>query len=451
MSIENDNNVAQVVARIERLPMTGFHIRARVIVGTATFFDALSAMAIAYVLPVLTSTWHLSTTEIGIMISMGFVGQIFGGIIFGWVGERWGRMPSLTWSVSIFSLFSIFCALSWNFPSLLIFRTLQGLGLGGEVPVAATYINEISKARGRGFFVMIYEFIFNVGLFCAALLGYLMVPRLGWQSMFLVCALPAILIIFMRRSLPESPRWLASRGRLDDADRIVTQIENEARQSGKPLPEIVLKPVVDRKSDWRELFQGIYRRRTLTVWVIWVATYFVTYGLLTWTPTIYSSVFKLSLQQSLFLPLLTQLISVLTGLFAAFLIDRVGRRMWFTGAFLLTGIPLLVLWILGAHSVWEVWGLVTIAAWFISTNAGVLYLYSPELYPTRIRALGSGMATVWVRVASAIGPLVTGALLSNYNLASVFFVMGIVPLGGAVVTYLFAIESGNKTLEEVSP
>lgn len=160
MSIENDNNVAQVVARIERLPMTGFHIRARVIVGTATFFDALSAMAIAYVLPVLTSTWHLSTTEIGIMISMGFVGQIFGGIIFGWVGERWGRMPSLTWSVSIFSLFSIFCALSWNFPSLLIFRTLQGLGLGGEVPVAATYINEISKARGRGFFVMIYEFIF---------------------------------------------------------------------------------------------------------------------------------------------------------------------------------------------------------------------------------------------------------------------------------------------------
>lgn len=292
---------------------------------------------------------------------------------------------------------------------------------------------------------------FNVGLFCAALLGYLMVPRLGWQSMFLVCALPAILIIFMRRSLPKSPRWLASRGRLDDADRIVTQIENEARQSGKPLPEIVLKPVVDRKSDWRELFQGIYRRRTLTVWVIWVATYFVTYGLLTWTPTIYSSVFKLSLQQSLFLPLLTQLISVLTGLFAAFLIDRVGRRMWFTGAFLLTGIPLLVLWILGAHSVWEVWGLVTIAAWFISTNAGVLYLYSPELYPTRIRALGSGMATVWVRVASAIGPLVTGALLSNYNLASVFFVMGIVPLGGAVVTYLFAIESGNKTLEEVSP
>jgi len=451
MSPETTNNVAHIVARIERLPMTGFHVRARLIVGTATFFDALDALAIAYVLPLLTTEWHLSTAEIGALISIGFIGQMVGSVIFGWIGERYGRMASLTWSILVFSLFSILCTFSWNYPSLFVFRTLQGLGLGGEVPVAATYINEISKARGRGFFVMIYEFAFNVGLFCAALLGNILVPSLGWQSMFLIGALPAILIIFMRHSLPESPRWLASRGRLDEADRIVTRIEEEARRSGKPLPEIVLKPVLERKSDWRELFQGIYRRRTLTVWVIWVATYFVTYGLLTWAPTIYSSVFHLSLQESLRLPLLTQLVSVLTGLFAALLIDRVGRRAWFTGAFLLTGIPLLILWLLGATSAWQVWWLVTIAAWFISTNAGVLYLYSPELYPTRIRALGSSMASIWVRVASAIGPLATGAILTSYSLASVFMVMGFVPIVGAVVTILFAEESGNKTLEEVSP
>lgn len=451
MSDPSEVSVAQIVARIERLPMTGFHIRTRVIVGTATFFDALDALAIAYVLPVLITTWHLGAAEIGALISIGFIGQMIGSVIFGWIGERWGRMTSLTWSVLVFSFFSILCACSWNYTSLFIFRTLQGLGLGGEVPVAATYINEISKARGRGFFVMIYEFAFNVGLFCAALLGNLMVPNLGWQSMFLVGALPSILIIFMRRHLPESPRWLASRGRLQEADRIVASIEDEARRSGKSLPAPELKPVLERKSDWRELFQGIYKRRTLTVWVMWVTTYFVTYGLLTWTPTLYSSVFKLSLQESLRLPLLTQLVSVLTGLFAAFLIDKVGRRLWFTGAFLFTGIPLLILWLLGAASVWQVWWLVTIGAWFISTNAGVLYLYSPELYPTRMRALGSSMASIWVRVASAVGPLATGAILSQYSLAAVFMVMGIVPLIGAVVTALFAEESRNKTLEEVSP
>jgi MFS transporter, putative metabolite:H+ symporter len=451
MSAEQMTSVAHIVARIERMPMTGFHIRARLIVGTATFFDALDALAIAYVLPVLSSTWHLGTTEIGALISIGFIGQMVGSVIFGWIGERYGRMTSLTWSVLVFSLFSVLCAFSWNYPSLFIFRTLQGFGLGGEVPVAATYINEISKARGRGFFVMIYEFAFNVGLFCAALLGNLLVPSLGWQSMFLIGALPALLIILMRRNLPESPRWLASRGRLAEADHIVAQIENEARQEGKVIPEIDLKPVEERKSDWRELFQGIYRRRTLMVWVIWVCTYFVTYGLLTWTPTMYSSVFKLSLEESLRLPLLTQLVSVLTGLFAAFLIDRVGRRAWITGAFLLTSLPLLILWLLGATSAWQVWWLVTIAAWFISTNAGVLYLYSPELYPTRMRSLGSSVASIWVRVASAVGPLVTGAVLTSYSLSAVFMVMGSVPLVGAAVTALFAVESGNKSLEEVSP
>ena len=451
MSTENMNSVAQIVARIERLPITGFHVRARLIVGTATFFDALDALAIAYVLPVLSSVWHLSTTQIGALISIGFIGQMVGSVIFGWIGERYGRMAALSWSVIIFSVFSIFCTFSWNYTSLFIFRTLQGLGLGGEVPVAATYINEISKARGRGLFVMLYEFAFNVGLFFAALLGNLMVPHLGWRSIFLVGAIPAILIIFVRRHLPESPRWLASRGRLDEADKIVSKLEEEAINSGKELPEIELKPVADRKTDWRELFQGIYRRRTFTVWVIWVTTYFVTYGLLTWTPTIYSSVFKLSLQESLRLPLLTQLASVLTGLFAAFLIDRVGRRTWFTGAFLLSSIPLLLLWLLGASSVWQVWWLVTIAAWFMSTNAGVLYLYSPELYPTRIRALGSSVASIWVRIASAIGPLATGAVLSNFSLSAVFMMMGFVPLIGATVTYFFAEESGNKSLEEVSP
>ena len=298
---------------------------------------------------------------------------------------------------------------------------------------------------------MIYEFAFNVGLFFAALLGVLLVPTVGWQTMFLVGVVPAVLVIFMRRDLPESPRWLANQGRLAQADRIVGWIENQVRQSGKELPPIVIRPVAERKSDWRELFQGIYRGRTLVVWIMWVAAYFVTYGLMTWTPTLYSTVFNLPLQQALLLPLLTLLISVSTGLVVAVLIDRTGRRVWFTGAFLLTAIPLLILWLLGAGSASLVWWFVTIGAWFIATNAGTLYLYTPELYPTRMRAFGSSLASVWVRIASAIGPIVTGLIVSQYSLATVFLVMGIVPLIGAVVTWLFAIESGNQVLEEISP
>jgi MFS transporter, putative metabolite:H+ symporter len=450
-SVKGPASAAEIVARMERMPMTGFHVRARVVVGTATFFDALNALSIAYVMPVLAPLWQLSPPQVGTLISIGFLGQVVGSILFGWVAERVGRMAALTWSIVIFSAFSLLCALAWDYNSLFVLRALQGIGLGGEVPVAAAYINEISKARGRGFFVMIYEFAFNVGLFFAALLGALLVPTVGWQAMFLVGVIPAVLVIFMRRDLPESPRWLVNQGRLAEADRIVGRIEDQARRSGKELPPVVIHPVVERKSDWRELFQGIYRPRTLVVWVMWVAAYFVTYGLMTWTPTLYSTVFKLSLQQSLLLPLLTLLVSVSTGLVVAVLIDRTGRRVWFAGAFLLTAIPMLILWWLGAGSATLVWWFVTIGAWFISTNAGALYLYTPELYPTRMRAFGSSMASVWVRIASAIGPIVTGLIVAQYSLATVFLVMGIVPLVGAVVTWLFAIESGNQVLEEISP
>ena len=448
---QNELNAAQIVARLERMPMTRFHVRARLVVGMATFFDALDALSIAYVMPVLAPLWQLAPAQVGALISIGFIGQIFGSVLFGWVAEHRGRMVALTWSIIIFSIFSALCAFAWDYNSLFILRALQGIGLGGEVPVAAAYINEISKARGRGFFVMIYEFAFNVGLFFAALLGVLLVPTAGWQAMFLIGVVPLVLVIFMRRDLPESPRWLANQGRLAQADQIVGWIENQARQSGKELPPVVIRPVAERKSDWRELFQGIYRRRTLVVWVMWVAAYFVTYGLMTWTPTLYSTVFKLPLQQALLLPLLTLLVSVSTGLVVAILIDRTGRRVWFAGAFLLTAIPLLILWLLGAGSVSLVWWFVTIGAWFIATNAGALYLYTPELYPTRMRAFGSSMASVWVRIASAIGPIVTGLIVAQYSLATVFLVMGIVPLIGAAVTWLFAIESGNQVLEEISP
>ena len=431
--------------------MTRFHIRARLVIGTATFFDALDALAIAYVMPVLAPLWQLSPTQVGTLISIGFLGQVLGSILFGWVAERWGRMEALTWSIVIFSVFSLLCALAWDYNSLFVLRALQGIGLGGEVPKAAAYINEISKAHGRGFFVMIYEFAFNVGLFFAALLGVLLVPTVGWQSMFLIGVAPLMLVAFMRRDLPESPRWLVNQGRLEQANRVVTWIEEQARLYGKELPPIMIRPIVERRSDWRELFRGIYRGRTLVVWVMWVATYFVTYGLMTWTPTLYSTVFKLPLQQALLLPLLTLFISVSTGLAVAFLIDRTGRRAWFTGAFLFTAIPLLILWMLGAGSASLVWWFVTIGAWFIATNEGALYLYTPELYPTRMRAFGSSLASVWVRIASAIGPIVTGLIVAQHSFATVFLVMGIVPLIGALVTWLFAIESGNQVLEEISP
>ena len=225
----------RVVERLERLPITSWQVKARVIVGIATFFDAFDALTIAYVLPALIPLFKMGPQEIGFLISSSYVGQIIGALAFGWMAERHGRMPAMIASIALFALMSIACAFAWDYQSFFIFRFIQGIGLGGEVPVAATFIIEMTGAKGRGRFLLLYELIFPVGLVAAALAGRLMVPTLGWQSMFYLGALPAIIALVLRFVLPESPRWLASRGRMQEAEAALKRIEDGVEQAyGQP-------------------------------------------------------------------------------------------------------------------------------------------------------------------------------------------------------------------------
>src|SRR4051794_25115511 len=207
-STSSPGAVDNVVARIERLPTSWWHVRARIIVGVATFFDAFDALTIATVLPVLRPMWKLTGPEIGMMISAGFVGQLIGALLFGWVAERFGRMAAMVWSIATFAVMSLVCAVAWDYNPLLGFCGLQGIGLGGEVPVAAVYISELTKAQNRGRFVLLYELVFPIGLTGASLLGLWIVPHLGWQWMFYLGAIPAVVALGLRVLLPESPRWL---------------------------------------------------------------------------------------------------------------------------------------------------------------------------------------------------------------------------------------------------
>lgn len=204
--------------------MSGWHVRIRLIAGAATLFDAVDTLAIAYALPVLTAAWHLRPEMTGLVVSAGYVGQLLGGLFFGWLAERVGRVSTMRWTIGIYAIFSLTCAASWNYASLLVFRTLQGVGLGGEVPVAAAYINEFAKAKARGRFFLLYEQAYSAGRLVAALLGVWVVAHFGWRFLFLIGTVPAILAIALRRWLPESPRWLAAQGRSQEADRALRQM-----------------------------------------------------------------------------------------------------------------------------------------------------------------------------------------------------------------------------------
>ena len=177
---------AALIARLERIPFTRWHLRARLIMGSATFFDAFDALSLAFVLPVLVRLWGITPVQIGWLIAAGYLGQFAGALIFGALAERYGRIRSAAGATAVMSIMSVACALAGNFPALLVLRLIQGIGIGGEMPVAAVYINELSKAQGRGKFFLLYEMIFPIGLMMTGQIGAIAVPTLGWQSMFLI-------------------------------------------------------------------------------------------------------------------------------------------------------------------------------------------------------------------------------------------------------------------------
>ncbi len=444
--------VDNVVARIERLPTSWWHVKTRIIVGVATFFDAFDAIAIATVLPVLVPMWHLDGPKIGVMISAGYLGQLIGALLFGWIGERYGRMPAMIGSIAFFAIMSFVCAFAWDYNSLVWFRVIQGIGLGGEVPVAATYISELTRAKNRGRFVLLYELVFPIGLVAVSLAGLWVVPNYGWQWMFYIGALPAILALFLRTLLPESPRWLAVRGRAAEADAVMSMIEAETQKAtAQPLPPV--QPVVatrDQRASLSDLFGPIYLRRTLVVWVIWFAAYFINYGLVIWLSTIFRTVFKLPLDVSLRYGLITQAAGFVGTFICALTIDHVGRRPYFAVSFAAAAVSLGLLAMQPQPTAEQVLTYVAAAYFFISTiNIGA-YLYTPELYPTRTRALGVGTATAWLRLASMIGPTAVGYMIAG-GLPSVFMMFAIAAIVAAVITAAFAIETKGRVLEEVSP
>ncbi|HST88873.1 MAG TPA: MFS transporter, partial [Ktedonobacterales bacterium] len=316
------------------------------------------------------------------------------------------------------------------------------------------YINEFIGAKRRGRFFLLYEVIFPIGLMCAGIAGYFLVPVYGWKAMFLVGLVPAVLMIPLRWWLTESPRWLAAKGRLEEAHSVVRDLERAAVSEGKTLAAPAtsgIPPVAERRTDWRELFQGTYRTRTLTIWVIWFSTYLVINGMITWMPTLYRDFFKLPLQTSLLYGFITSACGVLASICCALLIDRVGRKRWYVAALVLGCVPLLGLVVLGIDTVTHVLVLVSIAYAILQTIAFSLYLYSAELYPTRLRALGTGCGSAWLRLGSSSGPLIVGFVVAGYGVRYVFAVFAGILLIGAVLTYLFAIETKGKTLEQLAP
>jgi putative MFS transporter len=274
------------------------------------------------------------------------------------------------------------------------------------------------------------------------------VPELGWQSIFLIGGVPCIVVALLVARLPESPRWLLSKGRVEEAEAIVRQME--ARILG-PIPSVNETPEAAsvQPTRWGEVLSENYRKRTLVIWALWFSAYIVANSLNNWLPTLYNTVYHLALRQSLRAASLTNVTQVTILLGCAFLIDRIGRKNWTLASFAAAAVCLAIVAITGARSVTTVMILATLSYGVIGSANAVLYLYTPEVYPTRMRAIGTGLATAWLRVASAIGPAIVGAMVSAGGVGSVFWMFTAGAVAGAF-SALGMIETRGRRLEQIA-
>ncbi len=439
-----------LVARLENVPFSRWHAKARIVVGSATFFDAFNALALAFALPVLVPLWHIQPGQIGVLISGSYVGQLVGALLFSWMAEKFGRIPSAAAATALMSIMSLACAIAGNFQTLLAYRLIQGIGVGGEMPVAAAYISELSKARGRGKFFMLYEMIFPIGLMATSQIGAWVVPLWGWKVMFLIGGIPGLFITWFLLRLPESPRWLISKGRMAEAELIIKRIEAQSGTGLRPTISTEAHVQKPERGRWMEVLAPAYRGRTFVVWTLWAAAFFVTNSLNNWMPTLYSTVYRLNLQQSLRAASMTNVAQVAILLVCAFWIDRIGRRKWTIVSFLIGGAALALLGIAGARNVTSVMILGTFSYGIVGSVNAVLYLYTPEIYPTRIRAFGTGLATSWLRLASAVGPAIVGLMVAAEGISSVFSMFAVTSIVGAAAG-CGMIETRGRRLEEIAP
>lgn len=445
---------SQIVARIERLPLSSWHGKIGLVIGTGFFFDAFDAMAIAYTLPVLVGLWHLAPSQIGFVISIGFAGQLIGSLFFGWLAEKIGRVPCAVIALAIFSLMSLVCAFTWDLNSMAAARFVQGLGLGAEIPILATYVNELASAKRRGRFAISYQAMFALGLPITAFLGAWIVPSFGWQWMFIIGAAPALIVLPFMWMLPESPRWLANHGRGEEADRVLSRIEAIISKNGaKPLPPVVAATPVAARGETQisGLFRGIYLKRTLTVWAMWFCTYIVTFGVLTWAPTLWRTVYHLSVQDALTYTSILALIVAPGLVVTVLLVDVIGRRKLFMMGLFCGALPMLFLAIRPDLPAFTTMLLMASSQFFIGMLALALSTYTAELYPTELRALGGGFGNAWLRIGSIAGPAFIGAVLPLAGLKAVFLAFGLFALLGGIVTAIFAIETNGRLLEQLSP
>ena len=412
------------------------------LLGLIMLFDSWDSVVIAFTLPSIAKAWSLNPWQSGWLISAGYGGQLVGAIACGALAEARGRLPVLRPLVIAMCLLAVACGLAQDYTQLIALRLVQGIAIGGALPIAISYLNEIAPAAVRGRFFGTYQFLMVSGFGLASLASAYVVPAFGWRPMYMLGAAPLLLAPFLF-ALPESPRWLATRGRVAEAVKALQRL------GGHPVEvDAHAAPPPDKAPRATVLLSPRLRGRTTVTALLWLLTSLVSFGLVTWVPSIYVSNFHIPIARALRYTAIASVFVLIIPVVLRQTIDRFGRRPPVILGTAIGGLALLALTLVDPGREQLIVGLTILGQIGISIGSMVLWPYTSEVYETSVRATALGASSSLARAASMSTPLVVGGVLGvTGSITPVFVIFGLCAVTVALLWIFATRETAGRELD----
>lgn len=461
-----------IPARLDRLPWSRFHWFVVMALGVTWILDGLEVTLVGSLSPAIADGLNLSATQIGLSGSAYILGAVVGALLFGRLTDRFGRKKLFTATVFVYMCATIATGFSWDFWSFMLFRFLTGAGIGGEYGAVNSAIQELIPARRRGFTDLVINGSFWVGAAIGAtgsiflLNADLVNQDLGWRLAFIIGGAMALIIIYIRRFMPESPRWLMTHGREDEANEIIAQIEARVeRDTGKPLSPASelqsLRLVRRATTSWLEIASTLVKRhpKRTVLGITLMATQAFCYNAIFFTYALILTRFYGIAPASIGWFMLPFALGNFMGpLLLGHFFDSWGRKPMISLTYGLAGVLMCItgwlfsIGVLSAPAQTAAW---TVIFFFASAGASAAYLTIGESFPLEIRAVTISMFYAFGTLVGGVGgPALFGALIDTGERSQIlwgYLLGGGLMLLAAAVELKLGIAAERRPLEEVAP
>ncbi len=460
--------------RLDRLPISSFHRRIFWLIGAGMFFDGYDLYVGTTVLGATLQSKFSTLPQNAQFISLTFLGMTIGSLVTGFLGDRFGRRFTYQFNLIIFGLASLAAAFAPNMETLNILRFVMGLGLGAEIVVGYSTLTEFVPPQSRGRWLAFMAFLVVSGLPVTTLLGNLIIPAfqsggamfalggsgggvlvaiggesLGWRMMFVIAGVGSLIVWYLRKKLPESPRWLESKGRTAEAETLMQAIEKETATAGALPPPA--KPAPIAAFNLKSLISPQLLPSMVVGSVVLICVNTLIFGFVVWLPQFFVQQ-GLTITRSFAYTLVIVLGSPIGCAIGAFCADYFGRRPSIIGSSVL---------VIVFGAIYATFGAATSPALILSVGfllivsiyvqVAILFgVYTPELFPTEVRLRANGICNTLGRAATIVSPFIVLSLFQNYKVAGVLALMTGLLIVQIIVVYLWGVEPRSRPLEDLA-